>query len=79
MRRMSAGDVFGEVGLFTRGTRSATVRAVTVVTALVVTRETFEWELSALGWLGTFMRAMADRFREADDERIALRRTLSGG
>jgi eukaryotic-like serine/threonine-protein kinase len=79
MRRMSAGDVFGEVGLFTRGTRSATVRAVSPVTVLVVTRETFEWELSALGWLGTFMRAMADRFREADDERVALRRALGGG
>ncbi|HEX5660433.1 MAG TPA: cyclic nucleotide-binding domain-containing protein, partial [Polyangiales bacterium] len=79
MRRMSAGDVFGEVGLFTRGTRTASVRAVGPVTVLVVTRETFEWELSGLGWLGTFMRAMADRFREADDERVALRRNRSGG
>jgi hypothetical protein len=77
MRRMREGDVFGEVGLFTRGTRSATVRAVSPLTVLVVTRETFELELSALGWLGTFMRAMADRFREADDERIALRRGSS--
>jgi serine/threonine protein kinase len=76
LRRMSAGDVFGEVGLFTRGTRSATVRAVSTMTVLVVTRETFEWELSALGWLGTFVRALAERFREADDERLALRETL---
>ncbi|MET0283927.1 MAG: serine/threonine-protein kinase [Polyangiales bacterium] len=79
MRRMREGDVFGEVGLFTRGTRSATVRAVGPVTVLVVTRETFELELSALGWLGTFMRALADRFREADDERVALRRSQNGG
>jgi serine/threonine-protein kinase len=76
MRRMQEGDVFGEVGLFTQGARSATVRAVDAVTVLVVTRETFEWELSALGWLGKFMRAMAARFREADDERVALRKQL---
>lgn len=46
------------------------------VVVLVVTRETFELELSALGWSGTFMRALADRFREADDERLKLRGEL---
>jgi serine/threonine protein kinase len=73
LRRMQSGDVFGEIGIFTRGSRSATVRAVSAVTVLVVTRETFDLELSALGWLGLFVRALASRFREADDELAALR------
>ncbi|MEY4508086.1 MAG: hypothetical protein RLZZ450_208, partial [Pseudomonadota bacterium] len=73
LRRMQAGDVFGEIGIFTRGARSATVRAASAVVVLVVTRESFDWELSALGWLGSFVRALASRFREADDERAALR------
>jgi eukaryotic-like serine/threonine-protein kinase len=73
LRRMQAGDVFGETGVFTRGTRTATVRAVSEVSVLVVTRETLDWELSSLGWLGAFVRALASRFREADDERAALR------
>jgi len=73
LRRMAAGDVFGEIGTFTRSTRSATIHAASAVTVLVVTQETLDWELSSLGWLGAFVRALASRFREADDERAALR------
>jgi len=77
VRRLRAGEVFGETALLTRGVRRTTVRAATRVSLLVVTRETLEWELSALGWVGDVVAAITRRFREADQERAALRLRLA--
>jgi serine/threonine-protein kinase len=74
--RIGAGEITGETALLATGTRTATVRAVTFVRVLVVTRETLERELEGRGWLETLVRALARRFAEADNERTNLREQL---
>jgi eukaryotic-like serine/threonine-protein kinase len=76
LRRIGPGEVFGETAILTSGRRTASVVAVDEVSVLVVTREALERELDSRGWLGPLVRALAERFREADDERAKLR-TLS--
>lgn len=76
LRSMGPGEVFGETALLTAGPRTATVVALTPVTALVVTRESLERELSVRGWLGTLVHVLARRFRDVDAERALLRDSL---
>jgi serine/threonine protein kinase len=73
LRRIGPGEVFGETAILTSGRRTASVVAVDDVSVLVVTREALERELDSRGWLGPLVRALAERFREADDERAKLR------
>ncbi len=73
LRRIGPGEVFGETAILTSGQRTATVVAVDEVSVLVVTREALERELDSRGWLGPLVRALAERFREADEERARLR------
>ncbi|MCA9710762.1 MAG: protein kinase [Myxococcales bacterium] len=73
LRRIGPGEVFGETAVLTSGRRSASVVAVDDVTVLVVTRDALERELDAKGWLGPLVRALAERFIEADEERVMLR------
>ncbi|MCX4244699.1 serine/threonine-protein kinase [Paraliomyxa miuraensis] len=73
LRRIGPGDVFGETAILTSGRRTASVVAVDEVTVLVVTREALERELDTRGWLGPLVRALAERFVEADEERARLR------
>ena len=66
MRIMGLGDVFGETAILTGKPRSASVEAVDDVTVAVVESRYFEEELEVGSWLGPFIRAQAERFREAD-------------
>jgi hypothetical protein len=68
VRQLEPGDVFGETAIFTSSRRTATIRAKTEVTALVVTRGALERELARTEWLGAFVRAVAERFVELDDQ-----------
>ncbi|MBL9025685.1 MAG: protein kinase [Myxococcales bacterium] len=68
LRTLGPGDVFGETAVFTAKPRSATVIAVDHVTVKVVTRESLERELDRSPWMGAFVRAVAERFREADEK-----------
>lgn len=77
LRCMQRGEAFGEASILARATRTASVRAKTHVRVMVVTRESLEWELSSMGMLGTFVRSLAQRFREADDERALQRVRLA--
>jgi serine/threonine-protein kinase len=77
LRRMRPGDVFGELAIITQNVRSATVVARDKVTVLVVTQEALQRELSSKHWMGLFIRALAERFREADEERARLRDQLA--
>jgi serine/threonine-protein kinase len=66
LRTLQPGDVFGETGILSGNVRTATVTAVDEVTTKMVTRELFRDELGSDTWLGRFVMALADRFRELD-------------
>jgi eukaryotic-like serine/threonine-protein kinase len=64
--RLGPGAVFGETAILTRTPRIATVTAADEVTVKIVTRDLIEERLGPSTWLGRFVLALADRFREAD-------------
>lgn len=66
LRTMGAGDVFGETAVLTDKPRSASVEAIDNVTVAIVKSHYFDEELETGSWLGPFIRALAERFREAD-------------
>jgi serine/threonine-protein kinase len=66
LREMGPGDVFGEMAIIANGPRTASVRAATDVIAMVVNRETLTSALGLHQWIGCFVRALAERFRELD-------------
>ena len=66
LRRVGPGEVFGEVGLVTPSPRTATVEAMTDVTALLVTRNALEQEISRNTWMRAFIEAAVERFVELD-------------
>ena len=76
LRRMQAGELFGETAILTRSTRTASVVAVGAVEVLVITRDALEREVEAHGWLGTLVRALAERFRDVDAQRAELQAKL---
>jgi eukaryotic-like serine/threonine-protein kinase len=66
IRTMGPGDVFGEYALLANSPRSASVRAVTELTTLVLDRATLETGLGFNSWVGSVVRALAERFVELD-------------
>jgi serine/threonine-protein kinase len=74
LRRMGAGEAFGETAIFTAQPRSASVAAVDEVVALVVTRDALERAIGTDSWVGAFVRALAERFHEVDARLAKLRR-----
>lgn len=66
VRELSAGDVFGEMAIFSSQRRTATVTAIDDVTVMVVKRDTLSSGLELSSWMGRFVKAMADRFLEVD-------------
>jgi serine/threonine-protein kinase len=66
LRRLGPGEVFGETAILSGNVRTATVRALEDTTVKVVTRELLQQELGVDTWLGKFVLALADRFRELD-------------
>jgi serine/threonine-protein kinase len=68
LRDMGPGDVFGETAVFTGGPRTASVRAATDVVLLMVTGEILLKTLGLNSWMGAFVKALAERFREADQK-----------
>ena len=73
LRTMGPGDVFGETAIFTSKPRTASVRAISPLTAMVVTRESLEEELGLDSWMGAFVKALAGRFRELDSQHAHAR------
>jgi serine/threonine-protein kinase len=68
LREMGPGEVFGETAILSNKPRSASVRAVTDVLAMVVTAETLSTALGLNDWMGTFVKALANRFRDVDEK-----------
>jgi serine/threonine-protein kinase len=73
VRRLGPGDVFGETAILTRTPRTATVAAIDEVTVKIVTRALIEERLGPSTWLGRFVLALADRYREVDEQLARLR------
>lgn len=73
LRRLGSGDVFGETAVLTGEPRSASVVAVERVSVKVVTRDALERELGRKSWAGAFVKALAQRFRDADERLAKLR------
>jgi tRNA A-37 threonylcarbamoyl transferase component Bud32 len=74
LRVMEAGDVFGEMAVFSDKPRTASVRAETDSVLLVVTSEVLSTAVGLSSWMGAFVKALADRFREADERLRTLER-----
>lgn len=73
LRRLGPGDVFGETAVLTGEPRTASVAAVDAVTVKVVTQDALERELGQKSWSGAFVRALAERFRDVDEQLAKLR------
>jgi serine/threonine-protein kinase len=76
LRRMGPGEVFGETAILSRLPRSASVQALETLTVQVVTPEELEESLGMHTVMGRFVRALAERFREADERLIELEALL---
>ena len=59
---LPSGAVVGEASVFRSSTRSASVVAIDDVTAVIVTRKQLEHELGLNTWIGSLVKALADRF-----------------
>lgn len=64
---LGVGAVVGEASVFRATTRSASVVAVDEVSAVVVTRKQLEHELGLNSWIGSLVKALADRFFTMND------------
>jgi serine/threonine-protein kinase len=67
LREMAPGDVFGETAIFSNKPRTASVKALTDVRLMVVTSDILSNALGLNFWMGTFVKALADRFRDVDE------------
>jgi serine/threonine-protein kinase len=77
LRSMGPGEVFGETAIFSHKPRTASVKATTDALLLKVTADVLSRALGLNSWMGAFVRALADRFREAD-QRLRTRERASG-
>ncbi len=66
VRRLGAGDVFGEAAVFTGGSRTASVVAASDLTLRVITGDSLNRELDQNPILAAFVRSLASLFRETD-------------
>ena len=73
IRRLGPGDVFGEAAILLRTPRIATVVATDDVTVKIVTRSLIEERLGPSTWLGRFVLALADRYRDVDEQLSRLK------
>jgi len=77
LRTMGRGEVFGETAVFSQQLRTASVEAVGQVTVLEISRTHFEEELGMGFWMGLFVKALAERFTEKEEQIGELERELA--
>jgi serine/threonine-protein kinase len=71
LRMLGAGDVFGETAILASTPRTASVRAITQVVAMIVTAEVLEREVDAMKpWMGSFIGALARRFSDVENRAL---------
>jgi serine/threonine-protein kinase len=78
LAEIGPGEVFGEVAVFTREARSASVVAIDDVTAMEIDRSFFEEDLGMSHWLGLLTEALAERYREKEQRVKELEREIGG-
>jgi serine/threonine-protein kinase len=64
---LGPGDIFGETAIVGSKLRAANVRAITDVVAIVVSSESISTALGLNRWMGSIVKALADRSRELDE------------
>jgi serine/threonine-protein kinase len=79
LRRMGPGDSFGESSILTGRRRGAAVEVVEEMTATVVTRESLERALGGDSFVGSFVRALAERFHALEAQLAWYRRAVEQG
>jgi serine/threonine-protein kinase len=79
LREMGPGDVFGETAIFTAKPRTASVEALEKLVVREVSRAALDDGLGMNRWMGTFVRALAERFREADAKLTELEEGARSG
>jgi eukaryotic-like serine/threonine-protein kinase len=67
VRRLEQGDVFGEMAVFSGGTRTATVVAVDEVSVKLITGSSLNRELDRNPWVAAFVRSLARVLRETEE------------
>jgi serine/threonine protein kinase len=67
IRRLTPGDVFGEMAVFSGGIRTATVVAVDEVTVKLITGASLNRELDRNPWVAAFVRSLARMLRETEE------------
>ena len=67
IRRLGPGDVFGEMAVFTGGTRTATVVPAEEVVVKVITGTSLNRELDRNPWVAAFVRSLARLLRETEE------------
>jgi hypothetical protein len=67
LRTMGPGEVFGETAVFADKPRSASVKAATDVVLLTVTSQALSSAVGLHSWMGSFVKALANRFRDVDE------------
>lgn len=65
LRTLGPGDVFGELGVISDAPRTASIEAITDGVVQVVTKELLDKGLGT-AWMGLFVRALAERYRELE-------------
>jgi len=76
LRELSRGDVLGEIAVFANQVRTASVRALTPVTAIQVTRDQIVKDGEYGYWVSLFTKALAERFMEKEQQIEHLERKL---
>jgi serine/threonine-protein kinase len=79
LRQMGPGDVFGETAVLSKKPRTASVKAATDVELMVVTSDLLSNALGLNRWVGAFVRALAERFREVDERLHRAEKAPPGG
>jgi serine/threonine-protein kinase len=74
--KMGPGDVFGEISIFTKQPRTATVVALDEVHLTEITLDTLERECGPRSWMHTLVKALAKRFVDIDRQLSELREYL---
>jgi serine/threonine-protein kinase len=79
LREMGPGDVFGETAVVSNKPRTASVRALGDLLVMIVTPDALANALGLNRWMGRFVKALADRFREVDGRVRQLERCRRSG